>query len=71
VLRYLKIITPVKCVVHGYAGRIVQPEEGDFHRRFPWSAKNDFEQNQPVWSVDIDKNGTMKQGLRLLWDSVL
>jgi hypothetical protein len=71
VLRFLKIITSVKCVIPGYAGRIVQPEEGKFHRRFPWGVKKVFEKNPPVWSVDIDrdKKGAMKQGLRLLWDS--
>jgi hypothetical protein len=67
VLRFLKIITPVKCVIPGYKGHIVQPEEGDFHRRFPKNTPNLFNNDRPVWSVDIDKEDEMKRGLQLLW----
>jgi hypothetical protein len=64
VLRILKIITPVKCVIPLYDGRIVQPEEGELHRKYP--AKSD----PPVWSADIDKRkGAMARGLQLLWDT--
>jgi hypothetical protein len=67
VLRYLKIITPVKCVIPNYDGYIVQPEEGELHRRF---RKKADELNQLVWSVNVDKpKSIMLQRLRLLWDA--
>jgi hypothetical protein len=69
VLRYLKIITPVKCVIPGYDGHITQPEEGGFHRRFPQNIKTFKKKDEPVWSVDIDKKGLMVRGLQLLWDA--
>jgi hypothetical protein len=73
ILRILKIITPVKCVIPDYDGYIVQPEEGEFHRRFRIhrNAKNllKFKEDPPVWSVDIDKKGTMTRALQLLWDA--
>jgi hypothetical protein len=68
VLRILKIITPVKCVIPCYAGRIVQPEEGKFYRRFSPS-KNFLEKGHRVWSVNIDKRDILKRGFRLLWDA--
>src|ERR1700734_2418555 len=49
VLRFLKIITPVKCVVPLYDGYIRCPKEGELHWR---SSKMD----QLAWSVNIDKS---------------
>jgi hypothetical protein len=68
VLRYLKIITPVKCVIPLYDGYIAQPEEGEFHRRFPLNAKNFFKEDQQVLSIDIDQKnvGIMRRGLQLI-----
>ena len=63
VLRFLKIITPVKCVVPNYDGRICCPREGELYRR----TKNNTESE---WSVDIDKfNSIMTRCFRLLWDA--
>ena len=61
VLRFLKIITPVKCVIPLYKGNIVQPEEGEL-RRFPRFRRNPIDQR--AWSINIDKEGQMAQGLR-------
>ena len=63
VLRFLKIITPVKCLIPNYGGNIVPPEEGEFHRRIP------HQKTVPiVWSVNIDKRkGFM--ALQSLWDA--
>ena len=63
VLRFLKIITPVKCVIPLYDGPICWPKEGELHRKVILG--------QPVpWSVNIDKNkSVMRQGLQLLWDA--
>jgi hypothetical protein len=70
VLRFLKIITPVKCVIPLYDGYIVPPEEGELHRRFRRKKKVAIEQ-VPVWSVNIDKpKGAMIPAFRLLWDTV-
>jgi hypothetical protein len=71
VLRILKIITPVKCVVSLYDGYIVSPEEGKLHRRSKYLryAKT---LDPPVWSfnIDLDKpNVMLRRGLRLLWDT--
>jgi hypothetical protein len=69
VLRILKIITPVKCVVPLYDGRIVQPEEGKLHRRYTQNRFLTAKLDPPVWSVDIDKRkSVMARGLQLLWD---
>ena len=69
-LRILKIITPVTCVLpsrHYYNGDIVQPKEGELYRRC--SGYKDMS-NPRVWSVNIDKEGgTMSRGLQLLWDA--
>jgi hypothetical protein len=67
VLRFLKIFTPVKCVIPLYDGKIVPPEEGELHRRF-------FRKytNPPAWSVNIDKKDKEKSigaGLQMLWDA--
>jgi hypothetical protein len=72
VLRILKIITPVECVIPLYHGFIVQPMEGELHRRFPPPryTKASVEWDHLVWSVDIDKSKlVMVRGLQLLWDA--
>lgn len=65
VLRFLKIISPVQCVIPNYDGNIMPPEEGELHRRFRRKAGVD----QLVWSVNIDKKSLMARGLQLLWDT--
>jgi hypothetical protein len=68
VLRCLKIITPVKCVIPLYDGFIAQPGEGELHRRTP--KRKIVELDHLVWSFNIDKpKGSMAQSLRLLWDA--
>ena len=74
VLRFLKIITPVKCVMPSYDGNICFPKEGELYRRNSRNAHSTLDRDQPpVWSVNIDKlkfsNTKMFQGLRLLWYS--
>jgi len=64
VLRFLKIITPVKCVIPHYDGYIMPPKEGELHQRTPI-----VKSNPPVWSLNIDKKGAMGLALRLLWDA--
>jgi hypothetical protein len=68
VLRFVKMITPVNCVIPLYDGRIAPPEEGALHRRY---AKNSKKLDPPpVWSVNIDNpKGVLVRGLRLLWDT--
>jgi hypothetical protein len=67
VLRYLKIITPVKCVIPLYDGYIVQPEEGELHRRTP---NKTTDEDQRVWSVNVDNpKRLMSQSFKLLWDA--
>ena len=73
VLRFLKILTPVKCVIPLYDGNIVPPKEGELHRRSSLRYHRGFvkvtigEFDPPVWSADID-NSPMR-GLQLLWDT--
>jgi hypothetical protein len=65
VLRFLKIITPVKCVIPLYHGNIVPPEEGELHRRFP-----QWKTNQLVKSFNIDKKESrLMKCFQLLWDA--
>ena len=54
VLRFLKIITPLKCVIPHYDGYICCPEEGKLHQR---PRKNACKIDQSVWGVNID-NGS-------------
>ena len=62
VLRFLKIITPVKCVIPLYDGYICCPKEGELYKK--------FKKDQSVWSIDIDKSKFVTiRGLRLLWDT--
>ena len=67
VLRFLEIITPVKCVMPLYDGYIGQPTEGELYRR---SHHNTTIIKDDVWSVNIDKpRRGIKHGLLLLWDA--
>ena len=73
VLRFLKIIEPVKCVIPLFDGYIVQPREGERYRR---SRKAIDKLNPPAWSFDIDKlKGAAPQriknmrGFQFLWDT--
>ena len=61
VLRFLKIITPVKCVTPGYDGYLFFPMEGELYQRIRHTS-------ELVWSVNIDKGATIR-GLQLLWDT--
>ena len=69
VLRFLKIMTPVKCVIPLYDDYIPLPEEGKLHRR----SRSRLKWDQAVlWSINIDKpnlNETKYRGLQLLWDA--
>ena len=66
VLRLLKIISPVKCVIPLYDGHLCWPKEGELFRKY--YLKN-FKENFKVWSVDIDKSKGTKRGFQLLWDT--
>ena len=66
VLRFLKIMTPVKCVIPLYDGYIVPPKEGELHRRS--RTREAGKLNPRVWSANIDK-GARLRGLQLLWDT--
>ncbi|KAF8816989.1 hypothetical protein BYT27DRAFT_7237721 [Phlegmacium glaucopus] len=70
VLRFLKFITPVKCVMPLYDGYIGRPKEGELHQRIPFPKKAPIKDTQ-VWSVNLDepKRGLVIPGLRLLWDA--
>jgi len=63
VLRFLKIITPVKCVIPSYDGYICCPKEGELYSR----NRNNKKQN--VWTINIDKSSKRSRGVRLLWDA--
>ena len=66
VLRFLKIITPVECLIPNYNGHIVQPEEGELYRRIPCKKTVPI-----VWSLNIDKkkDRSIAQSFQLLWDA--
>ena len=66
VLRFLKIITPVKCVIPNYDGHICFPKEGELYQ------KSGHKDRPKVWSVNIDKSkghASITTGLKLLWDT--
>ena len=68
-LRFLKIITPVKCVIPLYDGYLSCPEEGELFQRSYYKKIKD---KINVWSIDIDKpteSKVSKRGLQLLWDA--
>ena len=69
VLRFLEIITPVKCVIPLYDGYLSFPEEGELFQK---SYRKKIKDNINVWSIDIDKSTeskVSKRGLQLLWDA--
>jgi hypothetical protein len=66
VLRFLKMITSVKCVKPLYDGYIVLPKEGELHRRCRRNTINNS--IRPAWSANIDKSARLR-GLQLLWDT--
>jgi hypothetical protein len=66
VLRFLKIITPVKCVIPLYDRYEGLPKEGELLERFSRSG-----QLLP-WNVNIDVlryRQRMLRGFQLLWDA--
>jgi hypothetical protein len=68
VLRFLKIITFVECVMPLYDDFIHYPKEGELYRR---TSRESGVLDHQVWSVDIDKlkgRFGMVKGLQLLWD---
>ena len=68
VLRFLKIITPVKCIIPLYDGYISCPREGELYRRYISPVQE--RTVPPVWSVNIDGPKDIRiQGLRLLWNA--
>jgi hypothetical protein len=68
VLRYLKIITPVECVIPLYDGRIMPPKDGELHRSLP--VESTVELDRLVWSVNVDNPGCpATRSFRLLWDA--
>ena len=82
-LRFLKIIRPVKCVIPLYDGYIVQPKEGELHRILRSTSKKSsskaIEELNPVaWSFDIDQLQVRRaaspqkiksiRGFQFLWD---
>ena len=69
VLRIIKIITPVKCVIPLYDGYLSCPEEGALFQRSYYKKIKD---KINLWSIDIDKSSeskVSKRGLQLLWDA--
>ena len=70
VLRFLKIITPVECVIPSYDGYICCPKEGELYRR---TSKGSSEIDPRIWSVNLDRVGDSESPslrvLQLLWDT--
>ena len=62
VLRFLKIITPVKCVMPLYDEYIKWPKEGELFQRGLHSRPH-------VWSANIDQSRLTTPGFQLLWDA--
>ena len=69
VLRFLKVITPVKCIIPLYDGYIPRPKEGELYKKF----RHIIPQNLKVWSVNIDESNrshsSIRKGIQLLWDA--
>ena len=68
-LRFLKIITPVNCVIPHYDGYIAPPKEGDFHRtqRYGKAVWNfNIDQKAPLWFSQWHK---IRRGFQMLWDT--
>ena len=71
VLRFLKIITPVECVIPHYDDHVCCPKEGELHQDTPEESAR-MDQNHPVWGFNIDIPSTktrILRGLQLLWDA--
>ena len=67
-LRILKIITPVKCLIPLYDGYVSCPKEGELYQRHPAGRKA----RRKMWGVDIDKSKCPESpgpGLMSLWDA--
>jgi hypothetical protein len=66
VLRILKLITPVNCVIPEYDGHVCSPKEGELFQRYTGNVKRKLR----VWSLNIDKPSVkvVRRGLQLLWD---
>ena len=69
VLRFLKIITPLSCVIPNYDEYIPRPGVGELHRRISKFAPG-------VWNINIDNPHPESvcqrytiRGLQLLWDA--
>ena len=83
VLRFLKIITPVKCLIPLYDGYIESPKEGELYRRgkdiplrvgyIPGPGEERLFHKKtsyrPVWNFNIDRRSSMDRGFQLLWDA--
>ena len=85
VLRFLQLITPLKCVIPLYDGYVGLPKEGELHRRSKriYNGRPVDKSKLPVWSVNIDtgtrfsnaaapsRRMTYKRirALQLLWDT--
>ena len=74
VLRFLKIITPVKSVIPDYDDRICRPEEGELHRRPRLIGRaGGLVYTRQLWGINIDMpkvaNINALRGLQLLWDT--
>jgi hypothetical protein len=68
VLRFLKIITSVKCVIPLYDGNIRPPKEGELYERFGRLGRTINKLNPPVWNANIDKSVSLR-ALQLLWET--
>lgn len=65
VLRILREITPVRCVLPGYDEYIRKPTPGELYEKC-------FHGKMKPWSVDIDQPARKKlatEGLKLIWDA--
>ena len=69
VLRFLKIITPLSCVIPNYDEYMPRPVGGELHQRASRFAYR-------VWNINIDKPGPKSvcqpytiRSLQLLWDA--
>ena len=68
-LRFLKIITPVKRVIPRYDNYVCFPKEGELYRK---TSDIDRQKNTNVWSINIDESIfslKLQRGLRLLWEA--
>ena len=83
VLRFLQIITPLKCVIPLYDGYVGLPKEGELHRRSKRinNGRSVDKLNLPVWSVNVDTGTSFNnspprritykriRALQFLWDT--